>query len=94
MRAYRTLSHSGRLPGRPRGNRDSYDGLNLAERFFAEITEKAIRRGSHTSVKELEAAINAYIEAREPKPFTWTATADAILQKLKRFCDRTSGTGH
>jgi transposase len=68
--------------------------LNLAERFFAEITEKAIRRGSHTSVKELEAAINAYIEAREPKPFTWTATADAILQKLKRFCDRTSGTGH
>lgn len=63
-------------------------------RFFAEITEKAIRRGSHTSVKELEAAINAYIEAREPKPFTWTATADAILQKLKRFCDRTSGTGH
>lgn len=68
--------------------------LNLAERLFADVTEKAIRRGSHTSVKELEAAIEAYIEARDSKPFTWTATADAILQKLKRFCDRTSGTGH
>ena len=32
------------------------------------------------------------IETREGKPFTWTATADAILQKLKRFCERTSGT--
>ena len=66
--------------------------LNLAERLFAEVTDKAIRRGSHTSVKQLEAAIDAYMETREGKPFTWTATADAILQKLKRFCERTSGT--
>jgi hypothetical protein len=48
------------------------------ERFFALLTEKQIRRGGHRSTGELEAAINAYIEATntEPKPFRWTNSAD------------------
>ncbi len=55
--------------------------LNMVERFFAEITERQIRRGIHTSVKDLESAIDAYIERRneDPRPFTWVRTADDIL---------------
>lgn len=68
--------------------------INLVERLFGEVTTKAIRRGSFRSVRELEDAIAAYLEAREPKPFVWTATADAILADIKRFCERTSGGGH
>jgi transposase len=68
--------------------------LNLVERLFAEVTTRAIRRGSFRSVKELEDAIDAYLESREAKPFMWTATADDILENIKRFCDRTSGAGH
>jgi transposase len=59
--------------------------LNLVERFFGKITQEAIRRGSFTSVKQLEEAIHAYLDEhnREPKPFVWTATADAIFRKLE-----------
>ena len=64
--------------------------LNMVERFFAEITERQIRRGAHRSVKELEEAVLGYIEARNqnPTPFTWVRTADQILDALKRFCER------
>lgn len=73
----------------------TYDSwINLVERLFAEVTDKAIRRGSFRSVQELEAAIEAYLASREPKPFIWTATVDAILADIKRFCERTSGGGH
>jgi transposase len=60
--------------------------LNLVERWFRELTDKAIRRGSFTSVAELIAAIGSYLAAynQEPKPFVWTATADSILEKVKR----------
>ncbi len=60
--------------------------LNLVERFFSEITEKAIRRGVFTSVKALQAAITEYIanRNREPRPFTWTATVEEILDKVGR----------
>jgi hypothetical protein len=53
----------------------------LVERFFALITDRAIRRGSFQSAVELEAAIIAYIDATnaEPKPFVWTKSADDIL---------------
>jgi transposase len=68
--------------------------INQVERLFAEITNKAIRRGSFRSVKELEQAIHAYLEARDAKPFVWTATADEILDKVRRFCLRTSRPGH
>lgn len=65
--------------------------MNLVERFFGLLTEHALKRGSHTSVNELKAAINEYIEAHneEGKPFVWTKTADQILDTVKRFGQRT-----
>jgi transposase len=68
--------------------------LNQVERLFAELTNKAIRRGSFQSVKSLERAIGEYLDARTPKPFVWTATADDILESVRRFCLRTSRSGH
>jgi transposase len=60
--------------------------LNLVERWFREITDKAIRRGVFRSVPELIAAIEAYLNANnaDPEPFVWTATAEAILDKVRR----------
>lgn len=60
--------------------------LNLVERFFAEITEKWIKRSSHTSIAELERSILHYIELNnaDPKPFVWHKSADAILQAVGR----------
>jgi len=65
--------------------------LNLVERFFAVLTERALKRGSHTSVPQLRDAILAYVAAHNdnPKPFRWTKTADEILDKLRRFGTRT-----
>ena len=64
--------------------------LNQVERLFAEVTNKAIRRGSFQSVRDLEKAIHDYLDARTDKPFVWTATADRILESIRRFCLRTS----
>jgi transposase len=60
--------------------------LNLVERWFREITDKAIRRGVFGSVPDLVAAIEAYLQAHndDPKPFVWTATAEEILAKVRR----------
>jgi transposase/transposase-like protein len=65
--------------------------LNLVERFFGLLTEKALRRGSHTSVPQLREAILAYVAAHNEasKPFRWTKTADEILDKMRRFGLRT-----
>jgi transposase len=70
--------------------------LNLVERFFAEITEKRIRRGAFRSVAALEAAIREYLEHHNasPKPFKWTADADLILDRVKKVIERTSDSGH
>jgi len=70
--------------------------LNLVERWFAELTEKQIRRGSHRSVNQLEDAIRRYIAIRneDPKPLIWTKTAEEILRNLKRFCGRINDSGH
>ena len=70
--------------------------INLVERWFAAITAKQIRRGVFRSVREIEAAIHAYIDINneEPRPFIWTKTADEILESVARFCRRTSGSGH
>jgi transposase len=70
--------------------------LNQIERFFAEITEKQIRRGSFRSVKALEKAIESYLAEhnKEPKPFQWTATADLILRKVEEVCKRINNSGH
>jgi transposase len=60
--------------------------LNLVERWFRNLTEQAIRRGIFRSVPELIAAIEAYLQANnaDPKPFIWTATAEEILEKVRR----------
>ena len=60
--------------------------LNMVERFFRDISEKALRRGVFASVDELIAAIRAYLDAHnsDPKPFVWTARASDILEKVKR----------
>ena len=68
--------------------------INLVERWFAELTNKRIRRGVFRSVKDLEAAIREYIDMHneEPKPFVWTKTADQILASIARYAQRTTAT--
>ncbi len=60
--------------------------LNLVERWFRELTEKALRRGVFHSVPDLIEAIEQYLDAHndQPKPLIWTATADSILEKVAR----------
>lgn len=60
--------------------------LNLVERWFAELSEKAVRRGSFQSVDDLERAIDAFMSAwnSNPSPFVWTATVEKILEKFER----------
>lgn len=70
--------------------------LNQVERFFSLITDKAIRRGSFGSVKQLVRRIDQFVTSYNEncQPFRWTATADSILEKLHRLCSRITGTGH
>jgi transposase len=58
--------------------------LNLVERWFGELTTKKLRRGTHRSVRQLNADIRAWIETwnDDPKPFVWTKTADQILESI------------
>jgi transposase len=68
--------------------------LNLVERWFAELTNKQIRRGAHRGVRELEQAIREFLDANNehPHPFIWTKTADEILTSIARFAHRTLQT--
>jgi transposase len=70
--------------------------LNLVERWFAELTEKWLRRGTHRSTKELEAAIRSWVDTwnDDPRPFVWHKTADEILENLAAYCERISDSGH
>jgi len=70
--------------------------LNQVEIWFNLITQRAIRRGTFKSVKDLVSKIGDYIQYynRQPKPFAWTATADSILEKIKRLSQAISETGH
>ncbi len=70
--------------------------LNQVERWFGLITQRAIRRGSFRSVKELIEKIDSFVKHynRKHRPFVWTATADSILEKIARLCTRISGTRH
>lgn len=65
--------------------------LNQVERWFALLTERQIKRGSHTSVQQLEAAIQEFIKVhnQQPKPFRWTKSADQILASITRFATST-----
>lgn len=70
--------------------------LNLVERWFAELTNKKLRRGAHRSVRQLNADIRAWIQTwnENPKPFVWTKTADQILESIARYCTRINDSGH
>jgi putative transposase len=70
--------------------------LNQVERWFALITERAIRRNSFTSVRELKRQIELFVKGynADATAFTWSATADSILQKVERAAKRISATGH
>lgn len=60
--------------------------LNMVEGFFAQLTNKALRRGAFASIPDLISAIDAYLTANNtnPTPFTWTKTADQIVEKVQR----------
>lgn len=70
--------------------------LNQVELWFRRISQQAIRRGSFRSVKELVAKIDHFVQTYNTKarPFAWTATAESILAKVRRLCERISGTQH
>jgi transposase len=70
--------------------------INQVERWFATLTQKQIRRGTHRSTQQLEAAIRDYLDLNNenPKPFVWSKTADEILASIERFCMRISDSGH
>jgi putative transposase len=70
--------------------------LNQVERWFALITQQAIHRGSFRSVRELVQKIDDYVchHNTHKRPFVWTATADSILEKLKKLCKLINGTRH
>jgi putative transposase len=71
--------------------------LNQVERWFGIITQQAIRRGTFKSVKALVDRIKRFVDtynAKQSKPFMWTATADSIFAKITRLCRRISETPH
>ena len=70
--------------------------MNLVERWFAALTDKALRRAAHRGINKLNDAIMLYIKVNneDPKPLVWTKAADEILSSIARFCKRTSSAGH
>ena len=70
--------------------------LNLVERWFAELTTKKLRRGTHTSVRQLNTDIRAWIDTwnDNPRPYVWTKTADQILESIGNYCRRINDSGH
>ena len=70
--------------------------LNLVERWFAELTTKKLRRGTHTSVRQLNADIRAWIDTwnDNPRPYVWTKTADQILESVANYCKRINDSRH
>jgi transposase len=69
--------------------------LNLAERWFAELTNRKLRRSAHRSVTELETDVRRWINEwnKNPKPFIWTKPADDILETLSAYCQRIVDSG-
>jgi transposase len=70
--------------------------MNLVERWFAELTNRKLRRSAHRSVTELENDIRKWINEwnKNPKPFVWTKSADEILETLAAYCERINASGH
>lgn len=70
--------------------------LNLVERWFGELTTKKLRRGTHRSVRALNADIRSWVANwnQDPKPYVWTKTADDILASIARYCTRINDSRH
>ena len=70
--------------------------LNLVERWFAELTSKLLKRGTHRSVTALNNDIRAWMTTwnDNPRPYVWTKTADQILDTIRRYCNRINDSGH
>jgi transposase len=70
--------------------------LNLVERWFAELTNRKLRRSAHRSITALEADVRQWINEwnADPKPFVWTKTADQILDTLAAYCSRINDSRH
>ncbi len=70
--------------------------MNLVERWFAELTTKWLRRGTHRSVRELARSITEWVGTwnEDPKPYVWHKTADEIFDSLAAYCQRISESGH
>ncbi|MFJ4866337.1 IS630 family transposase, partial [Streptomyces sp. NPDC088748] len=70
--------------------------LNLVERWFAELTNKQIRRGVHKTVQALEQDIRTWVAAwnSDPRPYVWTKTADEILERPAAYLNRITDSGH
>ncbi len=69
---------------------------NLVERWFAELTQKKLKRGVHRCVQALERGIRAWLTDwnENPRPFHWTKTADEILDEVAAYCGRISDSDH
>jgi hypothetical protein len=70
--------------------------LNLVERWFAELTNRKLRRSAHRSIIQLEADIRKWINEwnKDPRPFVLTKTAYEILETLAAYCERINDSGH
>jgi transposase len=70
--------------------------LNLVERWFAELTSRKLRRGTHRSVQELNKDIRAWTKQwnENPRPYIWTKTADQIFTTIAAYCERISDSRH
>jgi len=70
--------------------------LNLVERWFAELTNKKLRRSAHKSVRALNTDIRAWIDTwnDQPRPYIWTKTADQILDSIATYCNRINDSRH
>jgi transposase len=70
--------------------------LNLVERWFGELTTKKLQRGTHRSVRALNADIRNWIDTwnSNPRPYIWTKTTDQILDSIARYCTRINDSGH
>jgi transposase len=70
--------------------------MNLVERWFSELTDKWLRRGTHSDVKDLSKSITQWVNTwnENPRPYVWHKTADEIIESLARYCQRISETAH
>jgi hypothetical protein len=70
--------------------------MNLVERWFAELTSRKLRRGTHRSVRELNKDIRDWTRHwnENHRPYVWTKTADQILNTLAAYCQRITDSGH